>query len=193
MPGEVNCIFTKALIPFVEKEIGPDGVAQILMVAGRPREYLIADHNWLPLALADRLARLAMELMREPDEARWARRYGEYFMDWKPSREERAYGGTYTMALGSPRAIYRKTPEIHHTMNRFFDAEVVDFGRRQATIRVTPHPGYAMPRWVCTWLRVVFERFPTNWGLPRARLVEHACAACGDAACVWKLSWRNPS
>ena len=27
MPGEINCIFTKGLIPFVEKEVGPDGVA----------------------------------------------------------------------------------------------------------------------------------------------------------------------
>jgi signal transduction histidine kinase len=193
MPGEVNCIFTKALIPFVDKEVGPEGVARILAMAGRPREYLIADHNWLPLALADGLAHLAMEMMRDADEEHWARRYGEYFMDWKPSREERAYAGAYTMALGSPRAIYRKASLIHHQINRLADAEVVDFRRRAATIRVTPRPGFTMPRWVCTWMRVIFGRFPTNWGLPRARIVEHACAARGDAACVWKLSWRNPS
>jgi signal transduction histidine kinase len=192
MRGEVNCIFTKALLPFVEKEVGPDGAAAILMTAGRPREYLIADHNWLPLDLADRLARLAMELMGEPDEERWARRYGEYFMDWKPSREERAYAGAYTMALGSPRAIYRKASLIHHQMNRLADAEVVDFRRRAATIRVTPRPGFAMPRWVCTWMRVSFGRFPTNWGLPRASIIESACAARGDAACVWHLRWKNP-
>ena len=27
MPGEINCLFTKGLIPFVERDIGPDGVA----------------------------------------------------------------------------------------------------------------------------------------------------------------------
>jgi hypothetical protein len=47
MPGDVNCIFTKVLIPFVEKEVGPEGVTAILRTAGRSRDYLVADHNWL--------------------------------------------------------------------------------------------------------------------------------------------------
>jgi signal transduction histidine kinase len=193
MPGEVNCIFTKVLIPFVEKEVGPEGVATILMTAGRSRDYLIADHNWLPLALADRLARLTMEMMREPDEDGWARHLSDYAMDWKPSRDERAYIGTYTMALGSPRAIYGKLPQISHMMFRLCDTELVDFRRRRATVRVVPRPGYALPRWVCTWLRVVAERFAMNWGLPRAQIAESACAARGDAACVWEIRWKNPS
>jgi signal transduction histidine kinase len=193
MPGEVNCIFTKVLIPFVEKEVGPEGAATILRTAGRPREYLIADHNWLPLALADRLVHLAMELTGEPDEDRWARRFTEYTMDWKPSREQRAYIGTYTMALGSPRAIFGKLPQIYHMTFRVCDSELIDFRRRQATVRVTPRPGYALPRWACTWMRICAERFPMNWGLPRARIIESACAARGDTACVWELHWRNPS
>jgi len=48
MPGEINCIFTKGLIPFVEKESGPEGVAALCRAAGCPRDYLMADHNWLP-------------------------------------------------------------------------------------------------------------------------------------------------
>ena len=27
MPGEVNCIFTKVLIPFLEREVGPEAGA----------------------------------------------------------------------------------------------------------------------------------------------------------------------
>ena len=57
MPGEVNCIFTKGLIPFVEKEVGPEGVAAICRVAGRSRDYLMADHNWIPFAMATRWCR----------------------------------------------------------------------------------------------------------------------------------------
>jgi hypothetical protein len=102
MPGAIGCIFTKALIPFVEREVGPEGVAAILRVAGRPREWLIAEYNSIPLTVANDLVRLSMGLMGETDEERWARRYGDDFMDWKPSREERAWGGTYTMALGNP-------------------------------------------------------------------------------------------
>ena len=58
MPGDVNCIFTKVLIPFVEKEVGPEGVAAVLRTAGRSRDYLVADHNWLPLPLANELVRV---------------------------------------------------------------------------------------------------------------------------------------
>jgi hypothetical protein len=103
MPGEVNCIFTKGLIPFVEKEVGAEGGAAICRVAGRPRDYLMADHNWIPLSVANDIVRVAQELMNEPDEARWARRFGESFMDWKP-REERSYLGTYSMGNGHPPA-----------------------------------------------------------------------------------------
>ena len=192
MPGEVNCIFTKGLIPFVEKEVGPEGVAAICRVAGRSRDYLMADHNWIPLSVANDIVRVAQELMNEPDEERWARRFGESFMDWKP-REERSYLGTYSMGIGHPRAAYERMTTIYHSQSRFYEIEALEVGRRRARYKWTPLPGYRMPLWVCTWLRVQNERFPTNWGLPRARITESTCAARGDDACRWEVSWKNPS
>jgi len=192
MAGEVNCIFTKGLIPFVEREVGPEGVAALLRTAGRPREYLMAEYNWLPFALADRLVRQCMEMTGETDEDRWARRFGDDFMDWKPSREERGWAGAYTMSLGSPRAIYAKAPglSIH---DRNIKLAIVWMGRRRAVFRLTPEPGVTMPRWMCTWIRVCYERYPTNWDLPRARIEERQCAARGDDACLWEIRWKNPS
>jgi len=192
MPGEVNCIFTKGLIPFVEKEVGAEGGAAICRVAGRPRDYLMADHNWIPLSVANEIVRVAQELMNEPDEERWARRFGESFMDWKP-REERSYLGTYSMGIGHPRAAYERMSTIYHSQSRFYEIEALEVGRRRARYKWTPLPGYRMPLWVCTWLRVQNERFPTNWGLPRARITESTCAARGDDACRWEVSWKNPS
>ena len=193
MPGEVNCIFTKGLIPFVEKEVGPEGVAALCRVAGRSRDYLMADHNWIPLAVADEMVKLCQELMREPDEERWARRYGESFMDWKP-REERSYLGTYSMGIGSPRAAYQRVGTIYGQQTRgFSQLDVLELGRRRARYRWSPLPGRAIPVWSCTWLKVQFERFPTNWGLPRARIVESTCAARGADACRWDVRWKNPS
>ena len=192
MPGEVNCIFTKGLIPFVEKEVGAEGAAAICRVAGRPRDYLMADHNWIPLSVANEIVRVAQELMNEPDEERWARRFGESFMDWKP-REERSYLGTYSMGIGHPRAAYERMSTIYHSQSRFYEIEALEVGRRRARYKWTPLPGYRMPLWVCTWLRVQNERFPTNWGLPRARITESTCAARGDDACRWEVSWKNPS
>ena len=191
MPPEINCIFTKGLIPFVERVVGPEGVAALLRTAGRPREYLIAEYNWMPFSVADDLVRLSQELMGEPDEDRWARRFAEDFMDWKPSHDERSWAGAYTMSLGSPRAVYAKTGFLSNG-KRWGTEELLSIGRRRAVLRLTPHPGVRMPRWACTWIRVCHERYPTNWKLPRARIVERSCAARGDAACVWEVRWKNP-
>src|SRR4030095_1189659 len=117
MPGEANCIFTKGLIPFVEKEVGAEGVAAICRLAGRSRDYLMADHNWIPLVVAGATGQGCQALMHEPDEERWARRYAESFMDWKP-REERSYLGTYSMGIGSPRAAYERVATIYGHQSR---------------------------------------------------------------------------
>src|SRR5260370_18150189 len=145
MPGEINCIFTKGLIPFVEKEVGPAGVAELCRAAGRSRDYLVADHNWLPLPLANELVRVAMELSGDTDVERWARRLAEDHMDWKPSREHRHYLGTYTMGTGSPQELFERSTKIVATYARFFRFEA-QVKRRRATFRSIPMPGHTMPR-----------------------------------------------
>jgi two-component system NtrC family sensor kinase len=192
MPGEINCSYTKSLIPLVEREAGEAAVAALLRTAGYSREYLIADHNWLPLPLADALSHLAMRLLGETDEERWGRRWGEYHMDWKPSHDERSYLGGYTMGLGSPRAIYARAPAIAGAINRGWTCDLLAMHRSRAVVRLTPREGVRTPRWFCSHVRTMFERFPTNWGLPRATLIESECAATGAPACVWHLRWRNP-
>jgi signal transduction histidine kinase len=192
-PGDVNAIFTKALIPFLEREAGAEAVAGVLEITGRPREWLTAEYNWLPFAQADALVRYAMKATGELDEERWARRFTESFMDWKPSREERAYLGTYTMALGSPRAVYERLPVICRMLSRLCEPDIVEMRRRRMTIRLKPRPGVTLARWACTWLRVMAERYPTNWSLPRARVVETECAAAGAPSCLWEIQWTNPA
>ena len=54
MPAEINCLFTKGLLPYVEREVGPEGVARLLQVAGRSRDYLMAEYNWIPFSVAER-------------------------------------------------------------------------------------------------------------------------------------------
>jgi len=191
MPPRVNCIFTKVLIPFVEREVGPEGVAAILRTAGRSRDYLVADHNWLPLPLANELVRLAMELMGEPDEERWARRYAEYTMEWRPSRADRHYLGTYSMALGDPQRYFERSHAVwgHVAAGNY---EVVEVARRRARLRWTPEPGSTMTRWICTWIKVGCERAPTVWGLPPAIVTETECSAAGAPACLVDVRWSNP-
>jgi signal transduction histidine kinase len=192
MPGDVNCIFTKVLIPFVEKEVGPEGVQAVLRTAGRSREYLVADHNWLPLALVNQLVRLAMELMGETDEARWARRYTEYLMEWRPSRADRHYLGTYSIGLGEPRRYFERCRTIWGQNARYLRFELVEIGRRHARFRWAGASGGPVPIWCCTEVKVGFERAPTVWGLPPARVIERQCAARGADACVVDVRWTNP-
>lgn len=191
--AEVNCLITKVLVPFIEREVGPEGLAAILRAAGRPREWLMADHNWIPLSLADDLMHLGMALMHEPDERRWSRRYAEYLMDWKPSREERSYLGTWSMGIGDPRTLYARQTTFHPQVYRFAVLELLELGRSHAVFRRAPLPGYRLPRWACEMWRVTYERYPTNWGLPRATVSEPRCAAEGDEACLIEIRWQNPS
>ena len=191
MPGEVNCIFTKVLIPFLEREVGAGAVGAICRAAGRSRDYLMADHNWLPLELANRLISLARELSGNPDEERWLRRLWEFGMDWKP-REERSFLGTYTMGIGDPRGVYEAAPKVVTYQYRQIRLEIEELGRRHARLRLVPERGVTIPLWACRWYHVQFERFPTNWGLPRARLVERQCAVAGADSCVYDVRWKNP-
>ena len=190
MPGEINCLFTKGLIPFVEKEVGSEGGATLCRTAGRSREYLMADHNWLPLALANELVRVSMELTGETDVDLWARRFTDDMMNWKPSREYRHYLGTYSMGIGDPRELYERHVVMGAAVSRFCRYEVV-VKRRSATFRRLPEPGYAIPRWFCVWEDVKWERYPTNWGLPRAVVVESQCAARGAGSCFISVRWKN--
>jgi signal transduction histidine kinase len=190
--SEVNCLITKVLIPFLEREVGPEASAAICRAAGRSREYLMADHNWIPLVLADELTRLGQELTGDPDAERWTLRLSEFAMDWKP-REERSYLGTYSMGIGEPRGVYAKFDVFYRRYLRFAEPTIEELGRRHARMRFAPLPGYRMPRWACRWTMVNLARFPTNWGLPRAWIVEQQCAAEGADACVLDISWKNPS
>ena len=193
MPGDVNCLFSKALVPFVEKEAGPEGVAALCRAAGRPRDYLMADHNWLPLPVANDMVRVAMALTGDTDEDRWARRFTDDMMDWKPSREYRHYLGTYSMGIGSPREMFaREVVSLQPAVARFCRLESDDLKRNRITYRRIPGPGVVIPRWFCVMDSVKWERYPTNWGLPRAVVTERQCAARGADSCILDVRWRNP-
>ena len=192
-PGEMNCIMFKSLLPFVEQGAGPEAVARLVRTAGKTRDWLIADHNWVSLDLADELVCLSAQLMGATDMDAWTRRWTDYHMDWKPSHDERSYMGTYTMGLGSPRALYERIPFIHASLYRFYAVEVAELRRTRVVYRATPYPGCPMPRWECVRTVVGLERYPMNWGLPRAVVVETGCTATGDPACIWDVRWKNLS
>jgi len=132
-----------------------------------------------------------MELVGETDVERWARRLADDHMDWKPSREYRHYLGTYTMGIGNPRQLFERYVVMAPAIERFRRLDGL-VKRRRATFRRTPGAGYAMPRWFCVWENVLLERYPTNWGLPRASVVERQCAARGADSCVIEVRWKNP-
>ncbi len=192
MPGEINCLFTKGLIPFVEKEAGPEAVARLCRVVGRERDYLMADHNWLPLPVASEMVRVAMSLTGDVDEDAWVERATADMMAWKPSREYRHYLGTYTMGMGTPRDVYAANVRASAAISRFSTLEIVRSRRSSIVYRRAPLAGYAIPRWFCVWENEKWRWYPKNWGLPAATIVEHQCAARGADACVVEVHWRNP-
>ena len=156
-PGEVNCIFTKTLIPFLERRVGPHAVEAVCRTAGRSRDHLMADHNWIPLEVADDLMRLGRELTGDADEERWTLALSEFATDWE-SREERSYLGTYALGIGAPRGISAKFELIYSQMLRCAVPRLEDIGGGRARLRFTPRPGTRMPLWACRWIRTMLAR-----------------------------------
>ena len=169
MPGEVNCLFTKGLIPFVEKEIGAAGVAALCRAAGRSREYLMADHNWLPLGLANELVRVAMELTRRHGRGRLGaplhrRHDGLEALARVPPLPRHLHHG----ASGDPaRAVTRRTTR---SPARSALLRARELGRAPAgqPSGARPCPGTRSRGGSASGSHVKWERYPTNWGLPRA-------------------------
>jgi hypothetical protein len=95
------------------------------------------------------------------------------------------------MGIGSPRELYERVRVMAAAVQRFHQSDA-DVQRSRAVFRFTPLPGHAMPRWYCVAESVKAERYPTNWGLPRAVVTQSACAARGDPACVIEVRWKNP-
>src|SRR5262249_7313211 len=139
-PGEVNCIFTKALIAFLERRVGTHAVEAVCRAAGRSRDHLMADHNWISLGVVDDLMRLVQELTGDADEERWTLALTEFATDWTP-REQRSYLGTYALGIGSPRGIYRKFELIYSQMMRCAVPRLEEIRQRRARFRFTPRSG----------------------------------------------------
>jgi signal transduction histidine kinase len=135
---------------------------------------------------------LAMRLMGETDEDRWARRYAEFLMEWRPSRTDRHYLGTYSIGLGEPRRYFQRSKTIWGQTAPYLKFELLDIGRRRARFRWSSAAGGPMPRWYCTYIKVGLERAPVVWGLPAAIATERQCAARGADACVVDVRWTNP-
>ena len=56
MPGEINCSLHQGADPLRREGGRPEGVAATLLrTPGDSRDYLMADHNWMSLRVADEL------------------------------------------------------------------------------------------------------------------------------------------
>jgi signal transduction histidine kinase len=113
-------------------------------------------------------------------------------MEWRPSRADRHYLGTYSIGLGEPQRYFERSATIWGQNNSYLRVELVDIGRRHARLRWSPSRELPAPRWACTHIKVGLERAPAVWGLPPATVTERQCAARGADACIVDVRWTNP-
>ena len=168
MPGEVNCIFTKVLIPFVEREVGPQAAAAICHAAGRLAR-LADGRPQLDLARARERAHAARP---RADGRDGRRRVDPPLLGFRHGLEA-ARGALVPRHLhdGHRRSPDASTAGRTSSIGSCIDGSTsrsLEIGRTRARFRRTPLPGYSMPRWACMWMKVTLERYPTNWQLPRA-------------------------
>jgi diguanylate cyclase (GGDEF)-like protein len=94
-------------------------------------------------------------------------------------------------AVGSPRQVYRRVPQIMAKFTTTSTMELVDVEATSATIIYRPQPGYSHSRMDCQYARGLLTTVPTLFGLPAAHIEHPQCESDGHPACLYHLSWQQ--
>jgi diguanylate cyclase (GGDEF)-like protein len=94
-------------------------------------------------------------------------------------------------AVGSPRQVYRRVPQIMAKFTTTSSMEIVDMDATSATIVYRAQPGYTHSRMDCHYARGLLTTVPTLFGLPPAHIEHYQCGSEGHPDCTYHLSWQR--
>jgi putative nucleotidyltransferase with HDIG domain len=95
--------------------------------------------------------------------------------------------------FGSPKRILLRIEKINDKFNLNKTVELVERGRRQATIRLHWFGETNPVRSFCHYNQGVYRAIPTIWKMPPAQLNEVACFFDGNDFCEYRMRWSSKS
>ena len=183
-PREASGLTTRLIISFVEREGGPEAVAELLDRCGlADREDELRDeHQWFADQTRVCLFEAAAEVLGDPGVAR---RIGEAAIDLNVGQAIKLS----LRALGSPRVMYSNFGRANAKFNRVHKMEVLEVGPNHARLRNTPYQGGKYAGVNCDYNIGLFTCAPLLFGDAPARVRHPVCMDRGDAECIYEVEW----
>ena len=155
-----------------------DAVADELIAASGLTRAELESVRWLPHERFEAMLAVFARVVTTDDEIRAASIDG--LAD--------AYGPVrFMLRASTPERLYRVAAKAVRFLSTFSRIEVEPVGPRAVRLRYTSPVRES--RVACVGRRAHVELLPTFCGLPAATVVEEACAANGDDACVYLTTW----
>lgn len=181
---EVSGLTTRLVISFVEREGGPEAVAELLERCGlQDREAELRDENcWFPDRTRVALFEAAAEVLDDP---RVSRRIGAAAIDLNVGQALKLS----LRALGSPKLIYANIGRANAKFNRVYRMDVLSCTATTARLRNVPLVGIERNPCDCEYNIGLLSCVPLFFGEQRARVNHTRCMLDGAPECVYDIEW----
>ncbi|HMJ96096.1 MAG TPA: diguanylate cyclase [Thermoleophilaceae bacterium] len=182
--ARVACTLTSTLLKRVRAGFGEEGVRQVVRSSGvtNGADHLEQVDNWIDYADAVSLFEAAVEVTADQQ------------IGWRVGQDAvRQHAGTAVAtllrSLGSPERIYEQIALTATKFSTVTDMTPTEVSPGRAVVRARNRLGIARHPQLCDYTRGMLSQPPMLFGLPAAAVEESTCAARGDDACVYTVSW----
>jgi diguanylate cyclase (GGDEF)-like protein len=182
--ARVACTLTSTLLKRLRSTLGDEGVRQVVRRSGVRHSpgYLEEVSNWIPYDDAVVLFETAVEVTADEQ------------IGWRVGQDAvRQHAGTAVAtllrSLGSPEAILG---QLALAVTKFSTVTVmapVEVAPGRAVVEARNRLGIPRHPQLCDYTRGMLSQPPVLFGLPGAAVEESTCAARGDDACRYTVSW----
>ncbi|HLI43523.1 MAG TPA: EAL domain-containing protein [Acidimicrobiales bacterium] len=177
-------ITIRLVIDLVRRELGEDGVRELLALAGetRPLEVLENPRIWHSVATRQRLFDAGSRLTGDPD---FALRVGASALSSRATVLLRVLFRRF----GSPRNLLRALPVAHSKFDTSTEARLVVASDRRAVVEFRTKPPYEPVAHDCKYAMGLFSQLPAVFGMAPATVTESQCQARGATHCLFDVRW----
>jgi diguanylate cyclase (GGDEF)-like protein len=179
-----SCSLSAVLLACVRDAVGPQGVREVLELAGSERtaEYLTDLSNWISYDEAVALWRAGSQVTHHPQ---FPRLVGET----AAKRLNSSPVAALLRSLGSPEACYRQIAVMATKFSSVAEFEAGEVGPGFAELIATATAGFRRNPDHCAWTCGLLTQNPVLFGMPPATVTHEECQAFGAERCRYLVTW----
>ena len=201
MKKEICCINFKALITYIRRNYGEDGVKILTEGLVDNPKYLVADK-----LAPSQIIPVTIEHLTDP--AYWVSNDFSLKILSNISRVVRDPNPVFTAARGAaresfskttlllsrivgPEVLYKRASTLNSRFNRTKEVKLVQWDENKAIFEFHYFPGKRVTKDVCEWNRGIYTEIGITAGLERVSFVETKCVVESDPCCRLEATWHK--